>query len=133
MPFEFAEEEKLLMEEEEVSASEDDTVLSFQGNEDKEDAGGERLSKNFDMQVIRHQNDLLLFCFKQSEERETSLKRELEECEIAVENNTALKKMKLKEEEWLHEEKECKEKLERVEKALSVKTDQLVAHARRDC
>ena len=48
-------------------------------------------------------------------------------------NKTVLKnKLQMKEEEWLCKEKEYEKKLERVEKALSTKINQLLAHMRRD-
>ena len=67
---------------------------------------------------------------QKSEKNEDPLKREIEEWNCAIKNEAVLKKMKLKEEEWMRKENECKEKLERTEKALPVKTIQLIDHLR---
>ena len=90
------------------------------------------MNKNFDMDAIRYQNDLLFFRLEQSEEREALLKRELEDLKINVQNGIVLEEMKLKEKEWLRKRKEYEEKLEQLEKALSAKTKQLIEHMRRN-
>ena len=61
------------------------------------------------------------------------MKREIEELNCTIKNEAVLKKIKLKEEEWMRKENKYKEKLERTEKALSVKAIQLIDHLRRDC
>ena len=58
-----------------------------------------RSNKNFDMDTIKHQNDLLFFRLEQSEEREASLKRALEDLKTNFQNDIVLEEMTLKEQE----------------------------------
>ena len=106
---------------------------SLEGEDDEENACSNSSDLNFELKKIKYQNDMLLFRLEKSEQNEDSIKREMEELNNKIKNGTVVKKMKLKEEEWMRKENECKEKLDRVEKALSAKTSQLLEHLQRDC
>ena len=99
---------------------------SLEGEDDKENACSNSLDSNFELKKIQYQNDTLLFRLEKLEQNEDSIKREMEELNNIIINSMVVKKMKLKEEEWMRKENECKEKLDSVEKALSVKTSQLL-------
>ena len=115
------------------SADSNISEASIEKEIDEEDADSNNSDVNLRLKQIRYQNDLLLFRLQQSEKNEDSLKREIEELNCTIKNEAVLKKMKLKEEEWMRKENEHKEKLERTEKELPAKTNQLIDHSRRDC
>ena len=95
---------------------------SLEGEHDEENACNNSSDLNFELKKIKYQNDMLLFRLEKLEQNEDSMKREMEELNNKIKNGTVMKKMKLKEEEWMRKENEHKEKLDRLEKALPAKT-----------
>lgn len=117
----------------EESSDSNISEASIEREGDEEDACSNSSDTSLGSKQIRYQNDLLLFRLEQSEKNEDQLKREIEELSRAIKNEAVLKKIALKEEEWMRKENGHEEKLERAEKALPAKAIQLIDCLRRDC
>ena len=101
----------------------------------------ERLHSNEEMdhkmRQLLYQNDLLLFRLEQAEINEEALRKELYLQTNTKKNDTnqevikVQKQLKDKEEEWRIKVNEYEHKIETVEKALAVKTKQLIDQLRR--
>ena len=89
------------------------------------------------MRQLLYQNDLLLFCLEQVEEKEEMLWTEMNLLANTKRNDTnqdiirLKKQLQDKEEEWTSKVKEYEHKIEAVEKALATKTKQLIDQLQR--